>query len=532
MCSSSLSSADGGVEVLYTGGMSAPLPPSSTSLPTWTAVWWRISATAVVFWVCIAAFFVLDHPGELGVGLAQALGIYIVTVILLAMPLSMLATAPIERLRRQLVQGTDTAGLVSHDVVAAMQLPLRVFFLSVGVGFVITVFVAIGAASIAVLQPHLLVAAVGGAAIAVISATVQGYAVYDLVNRRIAPVLLPTGRLDHLGDVPTLRIWQHLALLTCNLAVAWPAIAVVVATDGTAHVAAAIVPLVVLYLITGVVQVTGTMRVISRNVGHLQERLEQVRRGDLTAQATIYGLDTFGVVMSDFNKMVEGLRQREQLKETFGRYVTKQVADEILAGRVALGGELRTATVLFSDIRGFTSMSEHLAPAEVVAFLNEYLTAMVDCVIEHGGVLDKFIGDAVLAVFGAPVSAGSPEADARAAVACAVAMGKKLDEMNAARQLDGRAAIGIGIGVHTGELVAGNIGSPKRMQYTVIGDTVNVGSRLESLTKEHKRRTLVSSATAALIGDSVALLEVGTVVVRGRQEPLLIFGLCNEGALA
>ncbi len=146
-------------------------------------------------------------------------------------------------------------------------------------------------------------------------------------------------------------------------------------------------------------------------------------------------------------------------------------------------------------------MSEHLAPAEVVAFLNDYLTAMVDCVIEHGGVLDKFIGDAVLAVFGASVGAGSAEADAKAAVACAVAMGKKLDEMNAARQLDGQAAIGIGIGVHTGELVAGNIGSPRRMPYTVIGD-------------------------------SVALLEVGTVAVRGRSEPLLIFGLCDEGALA
>ncbi|HEY1099914.1 MAG TPA: adenylate/guanylate cyclase domain-containing protein, partial [Myxococcota bacterium] len=187
--------------------------------------------------------------------------------------------------------------------------------------------------------------------------------------------------------------------------------------------------------------------------------------------------------------------------------------------------------VLFSDIRGFTSMSEQLAPAEVVAFLNEYLTAMVDCVIEHGGVLDKFIGDAVLAVFGVPVGTGSVAGDARAAIACAVAMGQRLDEMNARRRERGQPAIAIGIGVHTGELVAGNIGSPKRMQYTVIGDTVNVGSRLESLTKEHRRRILLSAATAALLGDSIALEEVGTVAVRGRREPLLIFGLADGGQL-
>ena len=177
-------------------------------------------------------------------------------------------------------------------------------------------------------------------------------------------------------------------------------------------------------------------------------------------------------------------------------------------------------------------MSERLGPTEVVAFLNEYLTAMVDCVIEHGGVLDKFIGDAVLAVFGAPVGTGNVEQDARAAVACARSMGRRLDEMNARRVEEGRAPITIGIGVHTGELVAGNIGSPKRMQYTVIGDTVNVGSRLESLTKEHHRRTLLSAATVAFLGDTVALVEVGTVVVRGRNEPLVIFGLCDEGVLA
>jgi len=156
---------------------------------------------------------------------------------------------------------------------------------------------------------------------------------------------------------------------------------------------------------------------------------------------------------------------------------------------------------------------------------------MVDCVLEHGGVLDKFIGDAVLAVFGAPVGTGSIEGDARAAVACAVSMGKRLSEMNERRVAAGKPAIGIGIGVHTGELVAGNIGSPRRMQYTVIGDTVNVGSRLESLTKEHRRQTLLSAATARHVENDIALVEVGMVTVRGRSEPLQIYRLQHEERL-
>jgi adenylate cyclase len=284
------------------------------------------------------------------------------------------------------------------------------------------------------------------------------------------------------------------------------------------------------FVVVTVAQVGGTLASISRPVGHLRDRMNDVGAGQLDVQARIDGLDTFGELSSSFNHMVDGLKQRELLKETFGRYVTQQVADEILAGRVRLGGERRTATVLFSDIRGFTTLSEQLTPEEVVAFLNEFLEMMVDCVLEHGGVLDKFIGDAVLAVFGVPVSRGSVEADARAAVACARAMGERLAVLNEARVAAGKAPIRIGIGVHTGELVAGNIGSPRRMQYTVIGDTVNVGSRLESLTKDHHRRTLLSGATAGLVGDSVPLVALGTATVRGRQEPLALFGLKDEAA--
>ena len=222
--------------------------------------------------------------------------------------------------------------------------------------------------------------------------------------------------------------------------------------------------------------------------------------------------------------MVLGLRQREVIRETFGRYVTQQIAEEILSGRVELGGERREATVLFADIRGFTRMSENLSPEEVIAFLNDYLGHMVTCVLDNGGVLDKFIGDAVMALFGVPVSRG-PQEEARAALRCALEMSQRLEEINVARLAEGKTPIDIGIGVHSGELIAGNIGAPQRMEYTVVGDTVNVCSRIEGLTKRLGKRILLSDATAELAGDGFELEELDTLPVKGRQRPVRLFTL-------
>lgn len=497
-------------------------------LPRWTAVWTRVAGVAVSMGACVGTFFVLNHSDGLGGPLAQALAAYLVVFVVAIVPISMWAAAPLSRLQRQLDDGVAAPQLLPRDVIDALRLPQRIFAVTAALGTVLALAILAATFVVDDLAPYRWIGGVGGTAIGFISATMQGYVMDKLVRRRVAPVVLRHGRLDHLGEVWHVQTYHHLTLLITNLGIMWPAIAAVLVLTDTRHVPIAAAPLVLLYVVTGTVEVIGILIAISRNVGHLKERLAEVRDGNLDVQARTDGLDSFGIVMSDFNRMVEGLRQREQLKETFGRYVTTQVADEILSGRVTLGGELRTATVLFSDIRGFTSMSEQLGPTEVVAFLNEYLTAMVDCVLEHGGVLDKFIGDAVLAVFGAPVGTGSIEGDARAAVACAVSMGKRLTEMNERRVAVGKPAIGIGIGVHTGELVAGNIGSPRRMQYTVIGDTVNVGSRLESLTKEHRRQTLMSAATARLVEKDIDLVEVGTVTVRGRSEPLQIYGLKHE----
>lgn len=476
----------------------------------------------------LALFFRLDQDSDVGRTLAWAVVGYSAVLMVLAVPTAMLVSRPMARLQRALDDGTPSALLSPVDVVSALRLPHRIFAAVVAFSVVVAIAFAVAAHRNSAWAPWG-VFFTGGLAVAVISGAAHAYALRWLVVKRVAPVLLPEGRLDHLGDdVALTPTWHHLLLLAATLGICWPTLSYLVLTWGRDPGKSSAAVMLLLYVGMSIHQITGILASVARPVGHLRDRMIDVKDGTLHTRARIDALDTFGRLSSEFNHMVDGLKQRELLKETFGRYLTKQVADEILAGRVALGGERRQATVLFSDIRGFTEMSERMSPEEVVAFLNEYLTIMVDCVIDHGGVLDKFIGDAVMAVFGAPISAGSLADDARAAVACAQTMGRRLDELNLRRAAAGLAAIRIGIGVHTGDLVAGNIGSPKRMQYTVIGDTVNVGSRLESLTKEHRRRTLLSGATADLVRDGIALEALGTVPVRGRQETLAIFGLAAE----
>jgi adenylate cyclase len=177
-------------------------------------------------------------------------------------------------------------------------------------------------------------------------------------------------------------------------------------------------------------------------------------------------------------------------------------------------------TVLFSDVRGFTAMSEKSTPEDVVAQLNEYFSHMVDVLFAHRGTLDKFVGDMVMGLFGAPVD--DPD-HAEHAVQTAVAMARALDELNRRWTAAGRQALDIGIGISTGEMVAGNIGSNAIMSYTVIGDTVNLGARLESLNKDYGTRIIISDATRAALTGQYDLRPLGEVVVKGKSQPVAIF---------
>ncbi|MGE0863848.1 MAG: CHASE2 domain-containing protein [Vicinamibacterales bacterium] len=219
--------------------------------------------------------------------------------------------------------------------------------------------------------------------------------------------------------------------------------------------------------------------------------------------------------------VVEG-REKRQVKKLFSRYVSKDVYDRLVAdpSLAALGGARRSMTVLFSDVRGFTAMSEKGSPEEVVAQLNEYFSRMVAVVFDYRGTVDKFVGDMVMALFGAPLD---DEEHAEHAVQTALAMVKALGELNAEWQSQGRAVLDIGIGINTGDMVAGNIGSDTIMSYTVIGDAVNLGARLESLNKDYGTRIIISEATRAHLKGRYDIHPLGDVVVKGKTKPVAIF---------
>jgi adenylate cyclase len=218
---------------------------------------------------------------------------------------------------------------------------------------------------------------------------------------------------------------------------------------------------------------------------------------------------------------VEG-REKRQVKKLFSRYVPRDVYNQLMDDpeRAALGGKRRVMTVLFSDVRGFTTMSEKATPEEVVGQLNEYFSRMVDVLFAHHGTLDKFVGDMVMGLFGAPVD--DPE-HAEHAVRAALAMTRALADLNREWAAAGRPQLDIGIGISTGEMVAGNIGSNAIMSYTVIGDSVNLGARLESLNKDYGTHIIISEATRAALKGHYEIRPLGEVVVKGKSRPVAIY---------
>lgn len=221
-----------------------------------------------------------------------------------------------------------------------------------------------------------------------------------------------------------------------------------------------------------------------------------------------------------FMLMMEDITREKRLRNTMSRYMSKTVVDQLLeSGEAVLGGTGRDVSVLFSDIRGFTSISERLGAKETVALLNEYFTDMVDIVFAHNGVLDKYIGDMIMAVFGSVLQSDD---DASNAVLVGNRMMTALHQLNQRRAARGGEVIRIGVGISTGNVVAGNIGSLKRMEYTVIGDRVNLAERLESANKYYGTSILVCDATYAAIKDHSPTREIDLIRVRGRNMPVAI----------
>ena len=217
-----------------------------------------------------------------------------------------------------------------------------------------------------------------------------------------------------------------------------------------------------------------------------------------------------------------GEREKRQLKSVFSKYVSGAVLEKILADPkgVKLGGEEKIITVLFSDIRGFTTLSEKVSAQELVRILNKYFTLMTGEVLKHGGVLDKYIGDAVMAFWGAPLD-DSNQADN--AFKASLGMLERLKEFNKELEKEEGVTIDIGIGLYTGPAVVGNIGSTQRFDYTAMGDTVNVSSRLEGLNKEYKTHLIIGETTRKEITLENKFIPLGLVSVKGRAKQIPIY---------
>jgi adenylate cyclase len=270
-------------------------------------------------------------------------------------------------------------------------------------------------------------------------------------------------------------------------------------------------------------------RSVTRPLHDVLDVVHKIRGGDLTAHTQVTGRDEVGSLGVALNEMAQGLQDRDRIKEIFGRYVTTQVSQEILSKEITLGGERRRVTLLFSDIRNFTTMSEAMTPEQIITFLNDYFSEMVDAVFEQHGVLDKFIGDGMLAVFG---TLDERQAHERRAVLAALRMKALLAKLNGERAMIGQAPIAIGIGIHTDDVIVGNIGSRKRLEYTVIGDGVNTCSRVEGLNKEFGTTILITDSTWEQVREDFECRAMPEAPLKGKSKAPRVFEVLSARAAA
>jgi adenylate cyclase len=270
----------------------------------------------------------------------------------------------------------------------------------------------------------------------------------------------------------------------------------------------------------GVVGAMGLATVLSRPIFRLVEGTRAIAGGDLDVTLKVGSRDELGVLTESFNQMVRHLREKEMIKRAFSRYVAREVVEEILKDpeHLILSGERREVTVLFCDMRGFTPLSERLSPEEVVLLLNDFYTLTIETTFKHDGTLDKFMGDAVMAIFGAPIRHADHSVRA---VRTAIDMREGMIELNERRRREGKEPIGIGIGVSAGEAVAGTVGTEDRMEYTVVGDSVNLAARLQA--NAGTGQILISQRTWEHVRDAVETRHLGPLKVKGKEEEVEVY---------
>ncbi|MCK4523286.1 adenylate/guanylate cyclase domain-containing protein, partial [candidate division WOR-3 bacterium] len=281
-----------------------------------------------------------------------------------------------------------------------------------------------------------------------------------------------------------------------------------------------------IFIVIGIIISIFFSSFLTKQLKLLMEGVQRVSKGDLDVKVKRIVSDELGVLTDTFNEMVVNIREKEMIKMAFTRYVSKQVAEKVFEDPDAflnrLKGERMHVSVMFADIMGFTTMSEKMSPEDVVNILNTYLSQMTDSVFRFDGTLDKFIGDCVMAVFGAPMYLENPSLNA---VKSAIDIQKAVNKLNLQRRSNGLDAINVGIGINTGTAVVGNIGSSQRLDYTVIGDNVNLASRLQSAANNMNIPIIVSKSVIGETGDKIRYREMEAIMVKGKEKPVDIYSI-------
>ena len=378
-----------------------------------------------------------------------------------------------------------------------------------------------------------------GISISAILAVTVIYVGTDTLWRGIIPVFFPDGQLS---KIPAYRLPVHWRLLWAFLLVGLlpPFLLVILTLSRSRALINSPNPEVVLrnliivqifILAASVLASVGIANFVSRAINEplraLQDAMEKVQDNNLDARVPVVSIDEFGYLGERFNDMTAGLRRGERLRRLFGLYVSPEVAQAAVETGAGLGGQMCECTIMFSDLRDFTSLSERLTPETLVDLINQYMTAMVSVIVDHGGVVTSFGGDSILAVFGSPLNSMTDHADQ--AVNTAFHMRQALQDFNQNATSDpfanGRQPVlENGIGIATGPVIAGNVGGKERIEYTVMGDAVNLASRLEGMTKDLNHPILISEETFDAIG-TLNARRLPDVPVKGKAKPVTIYGI-------
>lgn len=364
-----------------------------------------------------------------------------------------------------------------------------------------------------------------------VTITVAFFVLEFILQYHLSPMVFPNGGLSRIPKTFRIRIRTRLMALlaACNLIPLFGLIRNVWSTMTSTH--DAVLAAQVMYqsvwvhsLVYAAVGIWVTFLVssnLTRSIAGMVPALKAVQQGRFDATVRVTSNDELGYAGDVINEMTAGLKERAFIKEAFGKYVSSEIRDEILAKRIPLDGELKDVTVMFADLRNFTHLVERTSPKAVVKIINRYFEEMEKIITAHHGLVLQFIGDEIEAVFGAPVARDNhPEL----ALQAAMAMHRQLDEVNRYMKDRGHLPLSHGIGIHTGEVVAANIGSPQRLSYALVGDTVNVAARLQGLNKQLGTHILASGSTMARVDNDYPMKALPAMCVKGKSMEISLFG--------